>query len=139
MDEKSKEKIKIINLTPHDIHVMDENKNILHTFRSEGIARVKEKTNKLEDIIGIPVYSVDYGEVENLPTSGHMAEQIEQDLMYACAQPRVPIKKYYIVSNLTALSIKETRYDILIVGEAVRDEQGRIIGCKNFYKLTNHA
>jgi hypothetical protein len=58
---------------------------------------------------GIPVNKSKFGEVENLP------EPQEGTI--------------YIVSALTAQAVPE-RKDVYITDDAVRDEQGRVIGCR---------
>jgi len=51
-----------INLTPHDIKVGDR------IFPASGkIARVSSVHNKLIEIDGIPVYTVEYGKIVDLP------------------------------------------------------------------------
>lgn len=62
---------------------------------------------KIGEINGIPVNKSRFGEVENLlePQEGTI----------------------YIVSYLTAQAVSE-REDVFITDDAVRDEQGRIIG-----------
>ena len=116
---KTKDRTNIVNLTPHDVVVYDENgENILQTIPSSGMARVEQKSEKFAEINGIPVNKTSYGVVENLP------DKKEGTI--------------YIVSLLTAQAIKEqepNRKDIYIVDEIVRNEKGQILGCKAFARI----
>ena len=98
-----------VNLTPHDINMYMEDGSIV-TLPSEGIARASEEKKHIYSVAGVPVYSVSYGNVSGVPE--------EQD------------STYYVVSKIVADALKDTRSDILIVTDTVRDEQGRIIGCR---------
>ena len=110
---------KLINLTPHAIIMMDDNENILLVIEPSGdVARVSVRTERTEtlamDGIEIPVSKSVYGEVEGLPE----------------AKDGV----IYIVSSLVAQRVPE-RKDVFIPNESVRDEKGRIIGCKSLGRI----
>lgn len=94
--------MKYINLTPHAITL-----DVLGTLPSEGIARV---TEKLE---GNGMFKIrTYGKIEGLP------EQ-QKDVIY-------------IVSTIVmSQAVKQGRTDVYSPCEFVRDEQGRIVGCKS--------
>lgn len=103
----------IINLTPHAIIFVGENGNI--TIPASGaIARVTARTVVVGEIDGIPVTSTEFGEVEGLP------EPVSGTV--------------YIVSSLVASRVP-TREDVFIPNESVRDENGRIIGCRSLGKI----
>lgn len=54
--------IKIINLTPHEVRVGDT------VYPTSGlIARISTEHVEVEKLDGKPVYSVKYGDIENLP------------------------------------------------------------------------
>ena len=99
----------IINCTPHAINVMDsEGKEIL-TLEPSGICpRCSVERKKVGDINGIPINKSVFGDVYDLPSP----------------QPDT----IYIVSRLVAEATR--REDLYIVDDAVRDENGRIIGCR---------
>lgn len=101
--------MKITNLTPHEVTVLDASNNIISRFPSAGIARAAQYREKIGEIDGIPVSRTSYGEVENLP---------EQEA-----------GTVYIVSILTAQAAPY-RKDLYIVDDTVRDDAGRIIGCR---------
>ena len=100
----------LVNLTPHSITFVDDAGNTVLTVEPSGqIARCSVTREKIGEINGIPVNKSRFGEVENLP------EPQEGTI--------------YIVSYLTAQAVPE-RKDVFITDDAVRDEQGRIIGCR---------
>jgi hypothetical protein len=100
----------LVNLTPHSIIFVDDAGNTVLTVEPSGqVARCSVTREKIGDINGIPVNKSRFGKVENLP------EPQEGTI--------------YIVSALTAQAVPE-RKDVYITDDAVRDEQGRIIGCR---------
>jgi hypothetical protein len=104
--------LKIVNLTPHAITIIGENRNLV--IEPSGIVTRISATTKncgtyyLEDF-EVPITVNSYTEVENLP------KQVKGTI--------------YIVSALVANAVK--RNDLYIPNESVRDELGRIIGCKS--------
>lgn len=109
----------IRNLTPHAINIIGENNEVLATFEPSGIiaraAQTKELVEEL-NITGmtIPVYESTFGKVENLP-------EPEEDTIF-------------VVSALTAQACKD-RHDVYVTDNPVRDDQGRIIGCRSLGKI----
>lgn len=102
--------MKIINLTPHSISFLREDNSVLATVEPSGtIARASQTRDRVSEVNGIPVNQCSYGAVTGLPDP--------QD------------GTIYIVSALTAQACPE-RSDVYIVDDAVRDENGRIIGCR---------
>ena len=107
--------IEIINLTPHSINFVDDGGNQTMAIEPSGlIARVTTETVVIGNIAGIPITTVKYGEVENLP------EEKEDTI--------------YIVSSIVAQRCKH-RCDVFIPNDSVRDEKGRIIGCKSLARV----
>lgn len=103
--------MKIKNLTPHTINFVSSEGYPVMDIEPEGtVARVSVKTETVGEIDGIPVTKSVYGEVVNLP-------EPEEDTIY-------------VVSALVAGRVPE-REDVFIPSESVRDEKGRIIGCKS--------
>ena len=99
----------IMNCTPHTINIMDsEGKEIL-TLEPSGICpRCSVERKKVGNINGIPINKSVFGDVYDLPSP----------------QPDT----IYIVSRVVAEAAR--REDLYIVDDAVRDENGRIIGCR---------
>lgn len=108
----------VVNLTPHTITVMNDEGNIIKEFPSEGLARLSVKTVRGKSIVidgvEIPTSYSEFGEVEGLP------------------KPTYGV--YYIVSSLIA-GRYPLRADLLIPNESIRDEKGRIIGCKSLGRI----
>lgn len=100
---------KMINLTPHTIIFVDSNNQFITSVPSSGIARAVQKRVPIGTVNGITVNKTEYGAVEGLP-----------DPEYGTI---------YIVSVLTAQAAPH-RNDLYIVDDTVRDDQGRIIGCR---------
>ena len=100
--------MKLINLTPHKINIYGENKKLILSVEPENIpARCAQKKKIYGHVEEVPVYCMIFGEIENLPAP-------KEDTIY-------------IVSRLVATAAG--RNDVMCPGEAVRDEEGRVIGC----------
>jgi len=107
---------RLINLTGHTITIYDEVGNQL-TIPPEG------------DRLGVDSRQKEIGFVAKFPIQVPIIiinRQINQDDL----PPKIP-GTAYIVSMVTAMAYPE-RTEFLVPGEKVRDEHGRIIGCKNF-------
>lgn len=105
--------MKIKNLTPHPINIVDEDNNIIKTFpKPEGlIPRIQQSNENTGEIIdGITITKAVYGDTENLP-------EFQKG-------------QYYIVSRMV-ISGNPLRIDLLAPNELVRDKDGRIIGAKS--------
>lgn len=109
--------MKIINLTPHAINLITGDTTI--TIEPSGtVARVAAKTVKIGmmdcDGVEIPVTTTEYGEIENLP------EEKPETI--------------YIVSAMVA-KLCVHRFDVFVPNESVRDDNGRIIGCRSLGRI----
>ena len=106
---------RIINLTPHDVNLYRADGTVV-TFKKADmpIPRVSATTVSDGDIDGIPLTKTVFGEVENLP------EAVEGT--------------YFIVSALVAGRCPD-RKDLVIPNDAVRDDAGRIVGCRSFGRI----
>ena len=107
---------KLINCTPHDINIMDGDNNIILTISSsKTLIRVSQTTTDAGSIIAngveIPITDNTFGDVIGLPP--------QQD------------GTILIVSAMVANACSKTRTDLALVNESVRDEKGRIIGCRS--------
>ena len=112
-----KKNIKVINCTPHDVNIITENGSI--TFPKSGIIpRLTESQKKINSInsngIEIDIMAKSFLEPEGLP------EPQEGTI--------------FIVSALVAGAVKN-RNDLFIPNDTIRDDQGRIVGCKNLAKI----
>jgi hypothetical protein len=107
----------IKNYTPHDVTVFIGTGDTKVVFPIEGEARVEQKDVPVVFNADVPVVSTTYGEITGLPE-----QQLQQD-----GTPAV----YYIVSSLVVQAAKrDGRRDLLFPTDMVRDEKGRLIGCK---------
>ena len=100
-------------MTPHTVHIVDEEGNVIKTFESRGVARATQKDVEVGMLEGIPIIESTFGKRVGLlePSEG----------------------VFYIVSALTAkaasLSGRSTE-DLLLTGKTVRNDDGQIIGCQ---------
>ena len=101
--------ITIKNYTPHELTFVDDQNEVILKVPSSGIARAAQSRFTVGTINGIPVNKTSFGQVENLP-------EPEEGVIL-------------VVSALTAQACPE-RGDVYITDDAVRDEAGRIIGCR---------
>ena len=111
----------IINMTPHSINLINDGTNIVIPPDGRTI-RVTSHVSKIGEINNIPIFSTTYDKVVVVMPDGEVVDLPEQN-----AETR------YIVSAIAAQALKKFgRNDILIINDAVRDENGRIIGCRLF-------
>ena len=110
-DEEPKDSsIEILNYTPHEVNVKVGEKE--YKFPSVGNCRVSQTQEKqIHELNGIPVYKIEYGEVENLPSEKE--------------------NTWYIVSQMIK-DRKPERKDLLTPAKLIRDGSGKIIGCGGF-------
>ena len=105
----------IVNLTPHDLNLMPKGPDgpVVTIPRSGQVARCTVDRVQVDavtvDGISVPVNQTRFGEVFDLP--GPQPDTI------------------FVVSALVAQAVPE-RQDVFIVDDAVRDDQGRIIGAR---------
>lgn len=121
--------MKLVNLTPHAILIVDDAGATLEvppagtparldaTYRPRAALAVTVVNDgdggehELPDDVVVPTAYVEFGEVSGLP-----------------AGPDPDGRTYYIVSMPVASHVR--RPDVLSPGELVRDESGRPIGCR---------
>lgn len=105
----------ICNLTPHAVNLVGDDGDVIRTYEPIGLARAEQRSVVCGTLDGIELVKTVFGKVEGLPDY----------------QEGV----FYIVSAITANAAKaEGRItaDLLIVSDAVRNDQGQIIGCRRF-------
>lgn len=106
--------INIKNLTPHNIVVLVSDDIRYIITPCDTVARCTAKTETIGEINGIPMTRTSYGDVCGLPD---------------------PIPNtVFLVSTLVAQACPE-RDDLFIPNEIVRDENGKVIGCKSFGRV----
>ncbi len=100
----------LVNLTPHDVLVIDGEK-IIQIEKSGEIARVSSSSEKVGTAAGLPLFATKFGEVANLP------------------EPKKG--NLYIVSALVRAALPH-RKDLLSPSQLVRNSEGAVIGCQGF-------
>ena len=121
----------IVNLTPHPVNVVGEDGELVASFPSEGIARaaqtdqlvarpavdggylVDDQGNDYPVEVKVPIVKTTFGEVVDLPEP----------------QEGVMLIVSIITLNAARAGGRPTD-DLLMTSALVRDETGRIIGCK---------
>ena len=119
---------KIRNYTPHVVTLIVDGVRV--DYPSEGIIRAYQKDVKVDEIVTdldlgnssagftIPVFSSSFGAPENVPT-------LEDNTVY-------------IVSSLAFQSLKAAGMPMehfVVPSGTIRDESGKIIGCKGFARI----
>lgn len=101
-----------INLTPHDINIVNDDGELIFSIPPCGeVARVTTSTMVVGYLdFDIPLTRTVFGEIEGL------REKVDG--------------VYQIVSSLVKQRCLD-RDDVVVPNESVRDEHGRIIGCKS--------
>jgi hypothetical protein len=112
--------LNVVNLTPHEITIVDDNGNIIARFPASGqIARVSTYTSEIDPILGIPVVETKYGKIEGLPKSAK--------------------NTIYLVSAVVAQALEYPRRDVYVPDtgpeSVVRDAEGKIIGVKRLMRI----
>lgn len=102
--------MKIINTTPHEITIINDEMETVATFSPEISVRVASVTKIIGNIQGIPLDTTFFGEVEGLP-------EFKDEV-------------FYIVSRLVKSALPD-RKDLLCPGQQVRNENGQVVGCKS--------
>lgn len=102
-----------INMTPHalTVHCAD---GTIREFPSQGIARVSQH-DKLADVVDdIEVFETVLGDVVGLPD---------------------PVEGVFLIVSRVVAGACRQRSDILVPGPFIRDNEGRIIGCRGFARV----
>lgn len=110
--------VECINLTPHPIVLLDKDDQEVLTIPTTDVTRVSSQTAtvgyfRINGVL-VPRSHTQYGEVEGLPDP----------------TPGV----IYIVSGMVVSALAQQgihRDDLLVPGMQIRDDQGRVIGCRS--------
>jgi hypothetical protein len=107
-------KMKIINLTPHEVKVVTEDGTVVAAYPSEGSAWFAQVNTPTGEIDGVPTCKVTYGEAQGLPAP--------------------EAGKAYVVSYITIATLRlngsRTTDDLYYPTEQVRGAAGVIVGCR---------
>ncbi len=110
--------MEIVNLTPHAVNIVGDDKNVVATVEPSGVvARARQTDENIGEVVvdGQTVTLVEsvFGEVEDLP------------------EPTEEVA--FIVSFITVSAARahgRSTADLLTTSGPVRDAEGRIIGCR---------
>jgi hypothetical protein len=98
---------------------MNDQDEVVLDVESSGVARCQMEKQLCGYVetgdLKLPVHQNSYGEVEGLP----------------CPQAGY----IFVVSMVVAQAVKDTRDDVFIPDDLVRDSKGRIIGCKGLARV----
>lgn len=104
----------IKNLTPHAVRIVLKD-GTEHVYEPTDLARVSQESVIVGEIDGVEIVKIKYGQVEGLPDPDGETQ--------------------YIVSFLTAQAAfanGRTTDDLLLTADLIRDDEGRIVGCRQF-------
>lgn len=101
----------IINCTPHDVNIVNEAGGLITFPKSGVVPRLKQETQTVGNLNGIPVTETVFGETQELPA---------------------PIEGVFLIVSRLVMSANQGRQDLLVPNDVVRDESGNIIGCRSF-------
>ncbi len=101
----------LVNCTTHELVVYDEQGGeVLARLAFSGtVARCDVVSRKVGQVVGVPTFDTQFGEVRGLPDPEE--------------------GKMYVVSLPVRQALPE-RHDLASPGELIRDEAGRPVGCK---------
>lgn len=118
------------NLTPHAVNVRRLDGTFLDIPASGNVARVEAKRTEMAPVDGIAVRMTTFGALTGLPAPQAGTIYIVSALVaqHKAAKRRVPVYDDggMIVSYDT---------DVLVPGESIRDEAGRIVGCDGLAEI----
>ena len=108
---------RVVNVTPHTIDIVDADGEVIVSYPASGrVARCRMDFTASGDLLpGVSVGVMRYGCVDGLPT------------------PEPSVR--FIVSTMVMLAAPD-RDDLLVVADEVRDDAGRVVGCRS---LASHV
>jgi len=112
--------VTVYNLTPHDINVVNDQNEIIATYRAYGaIARLEVSQTDAGTVDGIPVKNTMHGTIVDLPVPTEGA--------------------YYLVSMPVAQAVQAYRADVLApdTGPSAYRVDGKIVGVRSFTRYTH--
>ena len=106
--------MKIINMTPHPIVILDDqDEEIITLLPSGNLIRLDAETKRTGRFGEIPISETRFGDLQGLP--------------------KMAIGVWYIVSQVVKNALPD-RLDLLVPAEVVRNETGQIVGCRSLGK-----
>lgn len=111
--------MKVINTTPHDVIVCLEDGSSRIFPKGKVSVRVEARTAQTGDMDGIPVFEETLGDPVLLDPG---METMGADALIVSR----------VAAGAMAGDCRYKEFKLLVPGEVVRDDAGRIIGCKGF-------
>ena len=109
----------IKNCTPHAVKIVDETGALLKELAPSGqTIRLSAKTVEVGCLDGVRLTSTAYGAPVLVTPDGE------------CALPEERPDTFYLVSAMVKGALPQRR-DLLVPAEQVRDDSGRVVGCKS--------
>ncbi len=108
----------LVNLTPHEVVLVDGDNNVIVRIPSSGVARAQQRDTQVGVIMlnpgrSIPVVETEFGHTEGLPE---------------------PTKETAFIVSIITLNAARAQgrptNDLFITNGLVRDDAGVIIGCR---------
>ena len=140
--------IKLVNCTPHDIVIVID--DIIGDYLSSDDTEIVSEFYVIEKSGIVPRLKEVQKKVKTIRTTATRQDEVEKygydngwnlyiDIMEKSFNeveglPEPQEDTYYIVSALVAGAAKN-RDDLLIPNDTVRDEQGRIVGCRSLARI----
>jgi len=122
-------RIKVVNLTPHDVVAYTQSNKRIIIPASGDIARIEPNPTLVRKIFGVPLLRKYFEDV-------YVYRRHSEDI----ALPEQEEGVYYIVSNMVAQRSRELNRNDLIAPDTgtscVRDGENKIIGVRNFQIYT---
>lgn len=110
--------MKIVNLTPHTIHIIGDDDTVIREYPSSGCARVETTREHIGMLDGVPLVSSIYGDVVGLPSVG---DDVAMYIVSAMVRQALPDRTDLVCPDTSPQG-------------AVRNEKGQIIGTRGFIK-----
>lgn len=108
--------MRVVNLTPHPVHLLDNGGAVVREFAPSGV------------VLRVPEVVEPAGE---LVVNGAAVPVVRKRLAWGqCELPQPEDGVFYIVSLPAAQAAR--RKDFLVPDDLVRDEKGRVLGCRRF-------
>jgi hypothetical protein len=101
--------MEIVNLTPHSITIHGAPGGPVEVPPSGGVARCASRSEPAGEAAGVPLVRTVYGEVVGLPA---------------------PVAGTLLIVSALVRQAAPGRADLASPGEAVRDGEGRVVGCR---------
>ncbi len=130
----------LVNLTPHKIVVIREDGDKVEIPPSGYTVRVSATVEEAGEVDGIPVYREALGRPVLVDPKGNETFVDGTRLAVFLIDP-FPQATGLIVSRVAAEALRKTGYHPLakpplyVPGQLVRDEQGRVVGCKGLIQV----